>query len=46
MKWYSATVLHSEYYLGAAARINEPYYVLPAAVYRESDARLIPEKQN
>ena len=46
MKWYSATVLHSEYYLKPASKINAPYDVLPAAVYRESDARLIPEKQS
>src|ERR1700683_3922675 len=45
MKWYSTTVLHSEYYLKAAAKVNEPYNVLPAAVYRESESRLIPEKQ-
>ncbi len=45
MKWYSATVLHSEYYLKAAVKVNEPYNVLPAAVYRESESRLIPEKQ-
>lgn len=44
MKWYSATVLHSEYYLKAAAKVNEPYGTLPAAIYRESDVRLIPEK--
>jgi hypothetical protein len=46
MKWYSAVVLHSEYYLKAAAGVDEPYAVLPAAVYRESEARLIPEAKN
>jgi Glycosyl hydrolase family 9/Cellulase N-terminal ig-like domain len=46
MKWYSAVVLHSEYYLKPAAAIDEPYGVLPAAVYRESEARLIPESKN
>jgi hypothetical protein len=46
MKWYSAAVLHSEYYLKRAAQVNAPYDVLPAAVYRESDAKLIPEQQN
>jgi hypothetical protein len=45
MKWYSALVLHSEYYLERAAQVNEPYGVLPAAIYRESDARLISGKQ-
>jgi len=46
MKWYSAVVLHSHYYLRAAAAVDEPYVVLPAAVYRESEARLIPESKN
>jgi Glycosyl hydrolase family 9/Cellulase N-terminal ig-like domain len=46
MKWYSAVVLHSQYYLKAAAVVDEPYAVLPAAVYRESEARLIPESKN
>jgi hypothetical protein len=46
MKWYSAVVLHSQYYLKAAATVDEPYAVLPAAVYRESEARLIPESKN
>ncbi len=46
MKWYSAVVLHSQYYLKAAAVVDQPYAVLPAAVYRESEARLIPESKN
>ena len=46
MKWYSAVVLHSQYYLKAAAAVDEPYGVLPAAVYRDSEARLIPESKN
>ncbi len=45
MKWYSAVVLHSQYYLKAAAAVDEPYGVLPAAVYRDSEARLIPESK-
>jgi hypothetical protein len=43
MKWYSAVVLHSQYYLKAAAAVDEPFSVLPAGVYRESEVRLIPE---
>jgi Glycosyl hydrolase family 9/Cellulase N-terminal ig-like domain len=43
MKWYSAIVLHSKYYQQAAVKVDEPYNVLPAAVYKESEARLIPE---
>jgi hypothetical protein len=46
MKWYSAVVLHSEYYLKLASAVDEPYEVLPAAVYRESEARLIPESRD
>jgi hypothetical protein len=46
MKWYSAVVLHSQYYLEPASVVDEPYAVLPAAVYRESEARLIPEAKN
>lgn len=40
MKWYSALVLHSKYYLERAAALDEPYGVLPAGIYRESDARI------
>lgn len=40
MSWYSAVVLHSQYYLKAAAALDEPYSMLPAGVYRESEARL------
>jgi hypothetical protein len=46
MTWYSAVVLHSQYYLKAAAGVDEPYGVLPAAVYRDSEVRLIPESKN
>jgi Glycosyl hydrolase family 9/Cellulase N-terminal ig-like domain len=46
MKWYSATVLHSRYYQQAAASVDAPYDVLPAAVYRESEARLLPDSKS
>src|SRR3984893_4133955 len=46
MKWYSAVVLHSQYYLKPAAAVDEPYAVLPAAVYREREVRLIPESKD
>jgi hypothetical protein len=46
MKWYSAVLLHSHYYLEAASAVDEPYSVLPAGVYRESEARLIPETKD
>jgi hypothetical protein len=43
IKWYSAIVLHSKYYQQAAATFDAPYDVLPAAIYRESEVRLIPQ---
>jgi hypothetical protein len=43
MKWYSAVVLHSQYYLKPASAFDLPYGVLPAGIYRESEVRLIPE---
>ena len=46
MKWYSAVVLHSHYYLKAASAVDEPYDVLPAGVYRESEMRLIPQAKD
>ena len=46
MKWYSGIVLHSKYYQQVAAKVNEPYGVLPAAVYKESEARLIPQAKD
>jgi hypothetical protein len=46
MKWYSAIVLHSKYYQQVAAKVDEPYSVLPAAVYKESEKRLIPEAKD
>ncbi len=46
MKWYSAVLLHSHYYLSAASAADEPYGVLPAGIYRESEVRLIPEAKD
>ncbi len=46
MKWYSAIVLHSKYYQQAAAKVDAPYNMLPSAVYRESEVRLLPESKN
>jgi len=45
IKWYSAIVLHSKYYQQALATFDTPYDVLPAAIYRESEVRLIPEAE-
>jgi len=42
MKWYSAIVFHSKYYQQVAAKVDAPYSVLPAAVYKESEVKLIP----
>jgi Glycosyl hydrolase family 9/Cellulase N-terminal ig-like domain len=41
IKWYSAIVLHSRFYQQAAAKVDAPYDVLPAAVYKESEVRLL-----
>jgi hypothetical protein len=46
MKWYAAIVLHSKYYQQAAAKIDQPYNVLPAAIYKESEARLLPQSKD
>ncbi len=46
MRWYAVAALHSEFYLKAAARFTEPYNVLPASIYRESEALHIPEAGN
>jgi hypothetical protein len=45
MKWYSAIVLHSKYYQQAAAAVDAPYDMLPAAVYRESEVDLLPRSK-
>ena len=45
IEWYSAIVLHSRYYQQATAALDAPYNVLPAAVYAESEVRLIPEAE-
>jgi len=46
IEWYAAVVLHSRYYLEAAAAADEPYEVLPAGVYRESEAQLPANAKN
>jgi hypothetical protein len=43
MKWYSAIVLHTKYYQEAGARLDAPYNVLPAGIYRVSGAAVLPE---
>ena len=45
MQWYSAIVLHSKYYQQAVAAVDAPYNMLPAAVYRESGADLLPHSK-
>jgi Glycosyl hydrolase family 9 len=45
IKWYAAIVLHSRYYQQAVAAFDAPYDVLPAAIYRESEVRLIPQDE-
>ena len=43
MKWYSAIVLHTKYYQEAGAQLDAPYNVLPAGIYRVSEANILPE---
>ncbi|MGC2583989.1 MAG: glycoside hydrolase family 9 protein [Acidobacteriaceae bacterium] len=43
MKWYSAIVLHTKYYQEAGARLDAPFNVLPAGIYRISGAAILPE---
>jgi hypothetical protein len=45
IEWYSAIVLHAKYYQEAVSAVNAPYDVLPAAVYRESELRFLPESK-
>jgi len=46
MKWYAAIVLHSKYYQQVAAKVDQPYDVLPAAIYKESEARLLTQSKD
>jgi len=46
MKWYAAIVLHSKYYQQVAAKIDQPYDMLPAAIYKESEAQLLPQSKD
>jgi hypothetical protein len=46
MKWYAAIVLHSKYYQQVAAEVDQPYDMLPAAIYKESEARLLPQSKD
>jgi hypothetical protein len=45
IKWYSAIVLHSQYYQQAVAALDAPYDVLPAGIYSESEVRLLPNSE-
>jgi hypothetical protein len=45
MQWYSAIVLHSKYYQQAVAAVDAPFNMLPAAVYSESEADLLPDSK-
>ncbi|MCX7048020.1 MAG: glycoside hydrolase family 9 protein [Candidatus Sumerlaeota bacterium] len=43
MAWYSAAVLHSEYFLKRGSQFSAPYHVLPSAVYRKADILNVPD---
>ncbi len=44
MKWYSAVTLYSEY-LKTIAKYTEPYSVMPASVYTDSEYLHVPESR-
>jgi len=37
MSWYSAAVLHSEYFMKRGSRISSPYDLLPNSVWKEAE---------
>ena len=43
MQWYSAIVLHAKYYQQAAASADAPWDMLPAGIYRLSEAEHLPQ---
>ena len=43
MDWYSAIVLHARYYQQAAATADAPWDMLPAGIYRLSEAEELPQ---
>jgi len=45
IQWYSAIVLHSKYYQQAAAAIDAPFNMLPASIYRVTEADQLPESK-
>jgi len=44
MDWYSAAVLHSEYFLKRGSRIAAPYDLLPNSVWKKSEILAIQEE--
>jgi hypothetical protein len=45
MKWYSAAVLHSEFFLKRGSQIASPYDLLPNSVWKKEEITAIKEKQ-
>lgn len=44
IKWYSAAVIYSDFFLKRGSEISAPYYLLPTAVFRKSDILAIPNE--
>jgi hypothetical protein len=44
MKWYSAVTLHSEY-LQAMAKYTQPYGMMPASIYKDTEYEQVPESR-
>jgi Glycosyl hydrolase family 9/Cellulase N-terminal ig-like domain len=44
MRWYAAVTLHSEY-LQAMAKYTQPYGMMPASIYKDTEYELVPESR-
>lgn len=44
MKWYAAVTLHSEY-LQAMAKYTQPYGMMPASIYTDTEYQQVPESR-
>lgn len=45
MSWYSAAVLHSEFFMKRGSQISAPYDILPNSVWKESEIAEVKEQQ-
>jgi hypothetical protein len=45
IRWYSAAVLHSEFFMKRGSRISEPYDLLPNSVWKRSEILAVEDEQ-